>query len=90
MLEGNVMFDAKTLLAAAVLSGAALFGAASASAMPIAGQPGMESATIENVAYGCGPGWHPGPYGRCVPNRGPRFVRPIYRRPPPRHWRRGW
>jgi hypothetical protein len=29
-------------------------------------------AAVETVAFGCGPGWAPGPYGRC---------RPIYGRP---------
>jgi hypothetical protein len=28
------------------------------------------------AAGGCGAGWHPGPYGRCQPNRGPVVVVP--------------
>jgi hypothetical protein len=29
-----------------------------------------------SAAGGCGPGFHPNPYGRCVPNRGPVVVVP--------------
>ena len=29
-----------------------------------------------NAAGGCGPGWHRGPYGHCVRNRGPAVVAP--------------
>lgn len=29
-----------------------------------------------NAAGGCGPGWHPNYYGRCVPNAGPVVVAP--------------
>jgi hypothetical protein len=47
---------------AAVIGG---LGLVSASAAPLA-------ASVSTVAFGCGPGWAPGPYGRC---------RPIYRRP---------
>ena len=25
-------------------------------------------APVEQVAWGCGPGWHPNPWGRCFPN----------------------
>jgi hypothetical protein len=31
-------------------------------------------ADAANAAGGCGPGWHRGAYGRCVPNRGPVVV----------------
>jgi hypothetical protein len=27
-----------------------------------------------SAAGGCGPGWHPNPYGECRPNRGPAVV----------------
>ena len=75
----------KTIFAAVVVSGAAVLGASQASAMPMA--PAGVSAQIEQVRFGCGPGWHPNPWGRCVPN-GPRFVRPYYGRPYRRGWRR--
>ena len=29
-----------------------------------------------DAAGGCGPGWHRGPYGGCVRNRGPVLVAP--------------
>jgi len=29
-----------------------------------------------SAAGGCGPGFHPGPYGGCLPNRGPVVVAP--------------
>jgi hypothetical protein len=37
------------------------------------------------AAQGCGPGWHRGPYGGCVRNRGPVVVAPgpaVVVRPP--------
>ena len=38
--------------------------------------PVTAPAVIEHVAYGCGPGWHPNPWGRCVPYR--RVIYPGY------------
>ena len=71
----------KILLAAAV----ALAGVTSAQAMP--GALGDEAAAaaspVESVAWGCGLGWHPNPWGRCVPNR-------PWRRPWRRCWRCRW
>jgi hypothetical protein len=54
---------------------------ASAFAGPIVNQVGLVTAlddagVIQQVAQGCGPGWHRGPYGRCRPNRGPVVVTP--------------
>ena len=34
------------------------------------------SFSAANAAGGCGPGWHRGPYGACVANRGPVYVAP--------------
>ncbi|AZO75865.1 MAG: hypothetical protein E5V92_28685 [Mesorhizobium sp.] len=48
--------------------------ASAASAMPMA--PVAAPALVEHVAWGCGPGWHPNHWGRCVPNR--RVVYPGY------------
>lgn len=48
------------------------------------------------AAGGCGPGFHPNPYGYCRPNYGPRFhgPRPFYRpygfHGPRRFHRPGW
>ncbi|RWF46625.1 MAG: hypothetical protein EOS46_16560 [Mesorhizobium sp.] len=67
---------------------------ATSAAMPMVAQPAAP-ALIEHVAWGCGPGWHPNPWGRCVPNR--VVVYPRYRYwhgpayygwPPHRHWHR--
>jgi hypothetical protein len=74
----------RTFIGAAVVAGAALVGASQASAMPVGPAPAAGIA-VENVAFGCGPGFHPNRWGRCVPNRGPVMVRP-WRRPPPRMW----
>lgn len=37
----------------------------------------MTVATPAMAREGCGPGWHRGYYGRCVPNRGPEAVVPV-------------
>jgi hypothetical protein len=31
----------------------------------------VAAAESASAAQGCGPGFHRGPYGRCIPNRGP-------------------
>ena len=78
------------ILAASVLALGLGFAAMSAShAMPVTplGQPAA-SDTIQ-VAQGCGPGWHRGPYGGC---------RPMFNCPPGWHsgpygrqcFRNGW
>lgn len=36
----------------------------------------VASMSAANAAGGCGPGWHRGPYGGCVRNRGPVVVAP--------------
>lgn len=38
------------------------------SAMPASTALPVIHAQVEQVAWGCGPGWHPNPWGRCVPN----------------------
>ncbi|GJD34346.1 GCG_CRPN prefix-to-repeats domain-containing protein [Methylobacterium aerolatum] len=39
------------------------------------------SAPVETVAFGCGPGWTRGPYGRCRPGYGYGYrPRPFYGR----------
>jgi hypothetical protein len=40
-------------------------------------------AATADAAQGCGPGYHRGPYGGCVPNRGVVVVRPPVYRPAP-------
>ncbi|TGQ56795.1 hypothetical protein EN836_03025 [Mesorhizobium sp. M1C.F.Ca.ET.193.01.1.1] len=61
-----------SLAAALAVGGVAT--ASAASAMPIA--PVAAPAIVEHAAWGCGPGWHPNPWGRCVPNR--RVIYPGY------------
>jgi len=63
----------KSLIAATFLAGL-MFGATGVSAMPLA--PATTGADIIRVAGGCGPGFHPNPYGVCRPNRGPVIVAP--------------
>ncbi|RFB80898.1 GCG_CRPN prefix-to-repeats domain-containing protein [Methylovirgula sp. 4M-Z18] len=73
--------------AVAILAGSGLAAAVSASsAMPVATDHTVAGqAMIEKTAGGCGPGWHPNPWGHCVPfHRGPEVVvRPGWREPPP-------
>jgi hypothetical protein len=66
---------------------------AASSAMPLA-QPAAP-ALVEHVAWGCGPGWHPNPWGRCVPYRVVVYPRYYYRHDPAfyvghphHHWHR--
>jgi hypothetical protein len=76
-------------LLATIATAVGIFGLASAAqAMPMA--PTEAPSAITTVAGGCGPGWHPNPWGRCVPNRR------VYRHAPPvriwhgpRHHRHG-
>ncbi|MDX8468815.1 hypothetical protein RFM26_24195 [Mesorhizobium sp. VK23B] len=59
----------KYSLAAALAIGGTV--AASAAMAPVAAP-----ALVEHVAWGCGSGWHPDRWGRCVPNR--RVIYPGY------------
>ncbi|RWE27838.1 MAG: hypothetical protein EOS78_32700 [Mesorhizobium sp.] len=67
---------------------------ATSAAMPMVAQPAAP-VLIEHVAWGCGPGWHPNPWGRCVPNRVVMYPRYRYWQGPAyygwhphRHWHR--
>ncbi|EKS38454.1 MAG: hypothetical protein ACJAVZ_002596 [Afipia broomeae] len=64
----------KTLFAAALLA-VSVAGFGTANAMPLAPASGA-SADVIQVAGGCGPGFHRGPYGGCRANRGVVVVRP--------------
>ena len=55
------------LIAATFLIGT-LTGAGFASAMPLAPPAPAQGADVIEVAGGCGPGWHRGPYGGCLRN----------------------
>ena len=62
------------LIAIAFLA-SALIGAGATQAMPLAPLVPAANADVIEVAGGCGPGWHRGPYGGCVRN-GVVVVRP--------------
>lgn len=55
--------------AAALAIGGSLFTFQAANALPLAPLAKSSAAPlVQQVAGGCGPGWHPDPWGRCVPN----------------------
>jgi len=59
------------------------FWAGAVNAMPLA-KPATPVSDVIAVAGGCGIGWHRGPYGACVRNRGPYAYGPyVYYGPPP-------
>lgn len=62
--------------------------ATAATATPLAPVPLTGTAIVQEVAFGCGPGFHPNPWGICRPNWGwgrPRVYGPGwgYARPRP-------
>ncbi len=90
----------KTLVAAAFLA-SLIAGSSFANAMPLAPTGAATRGDVIQVAGGCGPGFHRGPYGGCRPNRGEVVVvpgapvvveRPVVvgrRCPPGMFWRYG-
>lgn len=85
-----------TILASAVL-GTGFFGleTASASVTTTRSLVTVQSALIEKVIYGCGRGWRPNRWGRCVPmyrrwgprpGSGPPTPPPPPPPPPPPSW----
>ncbi|WP_454813653.1 GCG_CRPN prefix-to-repeats domain-containing protein [Labrys neptuniae] len=82
----------KKLILAAALATMGFAGLSTgASAMPATPGIGADSSLVETIAYGCGRGFVPNRWGRCVPNQRPapayrpgRFVpdTPAYRRGP--------
>jgi hypothetical protein len=69
----------KPILAVALLA-AALLAGAGAQAMPAAPLSPAPADIIE-IAGGCGPGWHRGPYGGCRRNYAKPWLHPC-----PRGW----
>jgi hypothetical protein len=69
--------NVKTVLGLMVLGFAAAlsFATPSDAAMPV-GPGGLAAAPVIPVAGGCGPGFHRGPLGGCVRNRGVVVVQP--------------
>lgn len=60
---------AKLALATVIAAGASMTFAGPSSAMTIVTTAPAYAVPIETVRWGCGPGWHPNRWGRCVPNR---------------------
>jgi hypothetical protein len=80
---------AKIALATAISAGALAFSALPSSAMPIAPLSAPNALPVQTVAWGCGVGWHPNPWGRCVPNR-PIIYRHHWHRPVVVYRSYGW
>jgi len=57
----------KNFVAAAFLAGT-LAGSSAANALPLLPSVQAAGADVIQVAGGCGPGWHRGPYGGCLRN----------------------
>jgi len=57
----------KILTASALALGLGLAGIGASQAMPLAPLGGQQGAEVIQVAQGCGPGFHRGPYGHCRP-----------------------
>ena len=67
----------------AVLAAAGLAATMSAtSAMTVAPNTTAGNPLLQTIAGGCGPGFHPNPWGRCVPNRRVYAPAPYYRPAP--------
>ena len=58
----------RSLSLAAAAFGGLMMAAGAASAMPLAPTAPAGPAVVQDISWGCGPGWHPNPWGRCVPN----------------------
>ena len=71
-------FPTKTILAATLAIAGLTATVQTSSAMSLGSAAPAASPLVQDVAWGCGPGWHPNPWGRCVPYRGPVFVHPYY------------
>jgi hypothetical protein len=74
------MTHAKAFAWAAVVAGS-LGWVGGAQAAPLSPAPLGATSPVERVAGGCGPGFHPNPWGICRPNLyGPRpyWGRPVY------------
>ena len=77
-MKRSRMFGMAAVLAAGFAT------ATAAKAAPFGYGPPDGGVRFERVAGGCGPGFHPNPWGVCRPNWGPRpywGAGPYYRRP---------
>ena len=56
------------LIATVFAAGVAIAAASPSYAMPVVPAGGLTQSDVIQVAGGCGPGWHRGPYGGCRKN----------------------
>jgi len=56
------------LIAAVFVASIAIAAASPSYAMPMVSAAGLSPSDVVQVAGGCGPGWHRGPYGGCRRN----------------------
>ncbi|CAM5764973.1 hypothetical protein LMIY3S_01327 [Labrys miyagiensis] len=66
-------FPTKTIFAAALAITGLAATIETSSAMPLGSKVPAASPLLQDVRWGCGPGWHPNPWGRCVPDRRPAY-----------------
>lgn len=64
-MKSSLKFIAASLIG---LGGLVATVGTSSAMTPAAATPAASS-LVQDVRWGCGPGWHPNPWGRCVPNR---------------------
>ena len=57
----------KTIIAASFALTGLAASVGPSSAMPAAPAPPAASPLVQDVRWGCGPGWQPNRWGRCVP-----------------------
>ena len=80
----------KNVFVAALAAAGLMVTMGASSAMTVAPNAAGADSLVQTIAGGCGPGFHPTPYGRCVPNRRAYAPAPYYRpnpyyRPEPGH-----
>lgn len=67
-------FPTKTIFAAALAIAGLTATVETSSAMPLGPAAPAASSLVQDVRWGCGPGWHPNPWGRCTPDRRPAYA----------------
>jgi hypothetical protein len=79
----------KSMLFVSATAGTLALAASAVQAMPLSGDiGGVSSPHVVLVAGGCGPGFHRGPYGGCVPNGA--VAAPYWRGPGWRYYNGCW
>jgi hypothetical protein len=67
-------FPTKTIFVAALAIAGLTATVETSSAMPLGAAAPAASPLVQDVRWGCGPGWHPNPWGRCTPDRRPAYA----------------